>query len=211
MSLVDLSGGMVLRIRTRWFLMMCVLPLLLTACSDTTTDPVEALVAGDIINFDLSLSVQIEEATKGALDVVPVQVQIEARIIEVTNDFLDIELLPMTLSNFQFAGSTGTIVINPEPEYKSWCCLYRRDAQGVPSSRAYGEIYLSLQIGDGPTVMLGGSTSIALTDELTNRNHLIPSLATLPVVGMLFNGSHHDVHTSELVIVMTPRIIEDLE
>lgn len=200
-----------MRIQTRWFLMMLVLPLLLTACSDSTTDPVEPLAAGDIVKFDLSLSVQIEEATKGALDVVPVQVQVEARIIEATNDYLDIELVPMTLSNFQFAGSAGTIVINPESEYQSWCCLYRRDAQGVPSSRAYGEIYLSLQVSGGPTVMLGGLTSVMLTDDLTNRDRLIPSLDTLPVVGMLFNGTNHNVRTSELVIVMRPRIVEDLE
>jgi len=71
-----------------------------------------------------------------------------------------------------------------------------------------GALSLVMQVADSSTVMIGGLLS--LVDDPSDQDQLIPVLGTIPVVGMLFNSVDHEVRISELVIMLTPRILDDI-
>ncbi len=60
---------------------------------------------------------------------------------------------------------------------------------------------------DGQTVVLGGM--IQKDSTLTHRK--VPYLAEIPVLGHLFRYKFEDVARNELLIIMTPRIVDDVE
>jgi len=189
--------------------LLLLLPLLLTACSDDTTEPgSDSLAEGDIVTLELTASVAIEDVVKSALDITltPMQVTIEARVIEVHRDFLDLRIQPKILTELIIGSASGTIKISDDSLYPSWCCLSRLDDQGNPIGTTSGAIALTIQLADSPTVMIGDV--IALTDDPLHRERLVPLLGDIPMMNVLFNSVNHEVRTSELVILMSPRIIE---
>jgi type IV pilus assembly protein PilQ len=62
-----------------------------------------------------------------------------------------------------------------------------------------------LLVNDGETVVIGGLT---VTEVIRNRSG-IPLLSGLPVVGKLFGFSNNQERRRDLVILVTPRIIDD--
>jgi type IV pilus assembly protein PilQ len=62
----------------------------------------------------------------------------------------------------------------------------------------------TLLIGSGQTVVLGGLRK----KEATKQVNKVPLLGDLPLVGLLFRFTGEDTVTSELVVFITPRIIE---
>lgn len=59
-------------------------------------------------------------------------------------------------------------------------------------------------VKDGQTVVLGGM----MKKEVTQQTNKIPLLGDLPVVGLLFKFQGEKVVNSEIVVFITPRIIE---
>ncbi len=62
----------------------------------------------------------------------------------------------------------------------------------------------TLLVGDGQTVVLGGLRK----REATKQINKIPLLGDIPLVGLLFRFEGEDTVTSELVVFITPRIVE---
>lgn len=83
----------------------------------------------------------------------------------------------------QVAGIVGTI---PQP------IVDRREAD------------TTLLVKDGQTVVLGGLRK----REATKQINKIPLLGDIPLVGLLFRFEGEDTVTSELVVFITPRIVE---
>ena len=90
--------------------------------------------------------------------------------------------------------------------------------EGIPVAVTEGEVVRSPRINitttrtvvsamDGQTVVLGGLISTSDTD-LKRR---VPLLADIPVLGHLFQYKRQDKRRTELLIVMTPRIVDKLE
>ncbi len=89
------------------------------------------------------------------------------------------------------------------------------EADGIPISISEGQTIRSPKINtttaqttvsalDGQTVILGG----LITNNKTRIDRRVPFLAEIPVLGHLFRYQGYTSKRSELLIVMTPRIVE---
>lgn len=189
---------------------LLILTLLLTACSsDDPASPAAGLAVGDIIDIDMTADIEISDILP-AKDITPIdlQVTIKAEIIEIGDDFVDLSFLPGKLMDINVRGLAGVIDIYDNPEYKSWCCLSRRDSEGIPLIVTTGALSMTIQIGDSSRMMLGGL--LDLKENPTNKDQLVPGLAEIPALNMFFGGANNEVTTSNLIISLTPTIIADL-
>jgi len=62
-----------------------------------------------------------------------------------------------------------------------------------------------LLVNDGETAVIGGLT----VTEVTNSRSGIPLLSGLPIIGKLFSFSKSEENRRDLIILVTPRIIDD--
>src|SRR3954447_15911 len=62
-----------------------------------------------------------------------------------------------------------------------------------------------LLVNDGETAVIGGLTVTAVTNTRTG----IPLLSGLPIIGKLFSFSRNEENRRDLIILVTPRIIDD--
>jgi type IV pilus assembly protein PilQ len=62
-----------------------------------------------------------------------------------------------------------------------------------------------LLVNDGETAVIGGLTVTAVT----NTRAGIPLLSGLPIIGKLFSFSRNEENRRDLIILVTPRIIDD--
>jgi general secretion pathway protein D len=67
------------------------------------------------------------------------------------------------------------------------------------------EINSSVAVHDGETIVLGG----LISDNVTENKNGIPWLYQLPVIGSLFGGTKKENDKTELVILITPRVVKD--
>jgi type IV pilus assembly protein PilQ len=75
--------------------------------------------------------------------------------------------------------------------------------EGVPGTDKK-EANTSVIIRDGETIVIGGMYKIN-TDEAETG---VPGLMKIPILGRLFKSQTEEVSTSELLIFITPRIVE---
>jgi tetratricopeptide (TPR) repeat protein len=62
-------------------------------------------------------------------------------------------------------------------------------------------------IRDGSTIVIGG-----LIEEQANQSQSrIPGLGALPVVGNLFKNKANDTNRTELIVLITPRVVRDFD
>ena len=77
---------------------------------------------------------------------------------------------------------------------------------GLPSSRTT-EVTSNVMVRDGTTIVIGG-----LIEEQVNQSQSrVPGLGALPIVGNLFKNKTNDTTRTELIVLITPRIIHDPE
>lgn len=75
---------------------------------------------------------------------------------------------------------------------------------GLPESRTT-EVTSNVMIRDGSTIVVGG-----LIEEQANQTtSRVPGLGALPVVGNLFKNKSNDTNRTELIVLITPRVIRD--
>jgi type IV pilus assembly protein PilQ len=78
--------------------------------------------------------------------------------------------------------------------------------QGLPESRTT-EVTSNVMVRDGSTIVIGG-----LIEEQANQTQSrIPGLGALPVVGNLFKNKANDTFRTELIVLITPRIVQDFD
>ncbi|MCG7566513.1 type II secretory pathway protein [Pseudoalteromonas sp. CnMc7-15] len=83
------------------------------------------------------------------------------------------------------------------------------DGQGAGGNPAIFERTLSTEVvaGDGQTVMLGG----LISETSTNGSNSVPGLGDIPVLGHLFRSDSGSSDKTELVVLVTPKIVKDLQ
>ncbi|MBR1681492.1 type II and III secretion system protein, partial [bacterium] len=65
----------------------------------------------------------------------------------------------------------------------------------------------NVRVKDNETLLIGG-----LVQENENKNvYKVPFFGDIPVIGVLFRSTSHSREKSELIILLTPRIIKDTE
>jgi general secretion pathway protein D len=65
----------------------------------------------------------------------------------------------------------------------------------------------TLRLRDGETQVLAG----LINDEDRRSATKVPGLARLPVIGRLFSNSNDTVNKTEIVLLITPRVIRNIE
>ena len=92
----------------------------------------------------------------------------------------------------KFSVKTGTVIVGTASNQFSQPVVDKREA------------ITTLLVENGQTVVLGGLRK----KDTTKQVNKIPLLGDLPLVGMAFRFQGEDATTSELVVFVTPRIIE---
>ncbi|MHC4761818.1 MAG: type II secretion system protein GspD, partial [Planctomycetota bacterium] len=69
------------------------------------------------------------------------------------------------------------------------------------------ELVTNIMVKDGGTIAIGG----LFRDKVTNSRTQIPVLGDLPVIGVLFRGTSDRVERQEVMVLLTPHIIEEPE
>jgi pilus assembly protein CpaC len=64
-----------------------------------------------------------------------------------------------------------------------------------------------IEVGDGQTFAIAG----LLRDELTERVSMYPLLGQIPIIGVLFRSSTFEKQTTELVVLVRPRLVKPLD
>jgi MSHA biogenesis protein MshL len=61
-----------------------------------------------------------------------------------------------------------------------------------------------VRVKDGGTVMIGG----LISDQQTENSNKVPILGNLPLVGGLFQSKTKESHKTDLIILLTPKILD---
>ena len=80
-------------------------------------------------------------------------------------------------------------------------------ASGVTTSATFDkkEIDSSVAVNDGETIVLGG----LISESLDNKSSGVPYLHSLPVIGPLFGNTGKTNDKTELVVLITPRVVKN--
>ena len=78
------------------------------------------------------------------------------------------------------------------------------DAQGIPQLDTT-EVTTNVMVRDGQTVLIAGLIEESVTEDTTG----IPVLGTLPLVGGAFRTTTERIEKSELVVLLTPRVVRE--
>ncbi len=83
------------------------------------------------------------------------------------------------------------------------------EASTVADSPAFFERSIKTEVlaQSGQTIMLGG----LMSEDVTNTNTKVPLLGDLPLIGFLFRGKSDEKKKTELIILITPKVIDQPE
>lgn len=85
-----------------------------------------------------------------------------------------------------------------------------REVQGPQSSLAYQigtrSTATALRLKDGETQILAG----LISDEERSSASRLPGLGDLPIIGKLFSSERNNINKTEIVLLITPRIVRNL-
>ncbi|MDP5360526.1 MAG: SPOR domain-containing protein, partial [Paracoccaceae bacterium] len=98
--------------------------------------------------------------------------------------------------------SSGSVILNIQQEVSLVGSTDEATGNPIISQRV---IDSSVSVDSGETIVLGGLFS----DRRTNGNGGIPILKDLPVAGALFGSSSRSSSQTELLVLITPRIVND--
>lgn len=99
-----------------------------------------------------------------------------------------------------FAAPDGLVRMEIHPERSSGAI----DENGIPQVDTT-EVTTNVMVRDGSTVVIGG-----LIDETTQENlSQVPLLGSIPVLGAAFRNTTEELVRSELIVLITPRIVCD--
>jgi type IV pilus assembly protein PilQ len=97
--------------------------------------------------------------------------------------------------------STGEVMARIEPEVRD---VTGRSSNGLPEI-TFRRAATNMRVRDGQSIVIGG-----LINEYTNiTNSKIPILGDIPVIGKIFRGTNSRKVKTEVVIIITPRILVD--
>jgi len=95
----------------------------------------------------------------------------------------------------------GAVVVQLLPQV-STITGYSREGYPIMSTR---EAQTTVRLKDGETLVIGG----LIRDESSKEQAGLPGLSQIPVLGSLFGSSKESSRRTELVILVTPRVVKD--
>ncbi|HIJ66718.1 MAG TPA: hypothetical protein HPP87_04275 [Planctomycetes bacterium] len=81
-----------------------------------------------------------------------------------------------------------------------------KDSDGVPTETT-AELSANIMVKDGQTVIIGG----LFRDSVTSSKSQVPLLGDIPVIGELFKGTSDSSVRQEVIILLTPHIIDNID
>jgi type II secretory pathway component GspD/PulD (secretin) len=106
------------------------------------------------------------------------------------------------LSFRPYIGNDGYIRMEIYPQDSSG----QLDAEGIPT-KTTAELTTNIMVKDGQTIVIGG----LFRDAVTTARSQIPLLGDLPLVGAAFRGTTDSSVRQEVIVILTPHIIEEPE
>ena len=115
------------------------------------------------------------------------------------------------VTTFQYENIGVNILVTPRVHHNNEVSLALQVRLGTISGTGYGDlptfgnrsVDTVLRLGDGETSLLAGLIS---DEERTSLNGT-PGLASVPILGRIFGANRKEVKESDIVLMMTPRII----
>jgi len=121
-----------------------------------------------------------------------------------------------TFSNTQFISTGTTLEVTPRVNPGGLVYLELSQVVSSPGARPEGggnpdisnsEVNTEVAIQSGQTIVLGG----LIVETNTKGSNGIPFLSKIPIIGGLFGSKTHDVTRSELLVMITPTVIERVD
>jgi type IV pilus assembly protein PilQ len=78
------------------------------------------------------------------------------------------------------------------------------NVEGVPNETST-ELATNIMVKDGETIVIGG----LFRDVVTSTRNQIPILGQIPLIGFLFRGTSDETQREEVIVMLTPRVIEE--
>ncbi|MGH9332684.1 MAG: secretin N-terminal domain-containing protein [Vicinamibacteria bacterium] len=115
------------------------------------------------------------------------------------------------VTTFQYENIGVNILVTPRVHHNNEISLALEVRLGTISGEGFGglptfgnrSVNTVLRLADGETSLLAG----LISDEERTSLDGTPGLASIPVLGRLFAANHKEVKQSDIVLMMTPRII----
>lgn len=95
-----------------------------------------------------------------------------------------------------------TMKIKPEISNEETKTFTASDGTVIPIVDT-SEVQTTVRIKDGVTIIIGG----LMTNQLINNKTKVPILGDLPIIGKVFNTENRNMQKTEIVIFLTPHII----
>jgi type II secretory pathway component GspD/PulD (secretin) len=93
----------------------------------------------------------------------------------------------------------GRILLDIEPEVSTGAV----SSEGIPS-KTTTQVSSRMLVPDGKTVFMGG----LIRRSSSNNRQGVPGLGDIPVLGYVFSNSSENYTTTEIIILLTPRIVD---
>lgn len=145
-----------------------------------------------------------QEASLVIADQVPIKVaerETETGRIEPEYEYRDVGI---TLSFTPTITRDNTIILEMTPEVSS---LGREASDAFLPVIQTREIETQISLRDGETFAIGG----LIQDEISEEIRSVPLLSDLPILGSLFSFREEDHDKTEVIIYITPRIIDIMD
>src|SRR5206468_533415 len=117
----------------------------------------------------------------------------------------DIEFKPFgTLINFiPQVSDEGDIMLTVTPEVSQ--PDFNSPVEGIPSFRTR-RASTSTRLRNGETLVIGGLLQTNRTESVSG----VPYLQNLPLVGYIFRNTHYESQVTELMVIITPHLVQAL-
>ena len=109
----------------------------------------------------------------------------------------------ITLEVTPWVSNSGSITLELKPSISNMKAQY----QSRPPDIGRREISTTVRVKDGQTIVLGG----LLQDNGSKTSNKVPVLGDIPLLGRLFRSESDDSSKTELVMYITPHILQDGE
>ena len=107
------------------------------------------------------------------------------------------------LSFRPYIGNDGYIRMDIHPKDSSGDLIDDKDGK-IPNETAV-ELATNIMVKDGQTIIIGG----LFRNKITKTKSQVPLLGNLPVVGAAFRGSSDSVERQEVIVLLTPHILDE--
>jgi len=101
-----------------------------------------------------------------------------------------------------FIAPDGLVRLAIHPERSSGTI----DDNGVPQTKTT-EVTTNVMVRDGSTIVIGG----LIDEEIVQTNDRVPLLGAIPLIGKAFGNKSEKVVRNELIVLITPRIVQEPE